>query len=86
MCVHRPKPQSKFVFKIFKFTYKIFIKSFGIFRLTDPPGLEIITNCQHPSAFHPHPENVPIYRELKGPDSHAQLNSDLHLEVIDLRK
>lgn len=60
--------------------------SFGIFRLTDPPGLEIITNCQHPSAFHPHPGNATIYRELKGPDSHAQLDPKLTLEVIDLRK
>lgn len=60
--------------------------SFGIFRLTDPPGLEIITNCQHPSAFHPHPGNATIYRELKGPDSHAQLDPNLPLEVIDLRK
>lgn len=57
-----------------------------MFRLTDPPGLELITNCQHPSAFHPHPDNVPIYRELKGSDSHAQLFPDLTLQVIDLRK
>ena len=63
-----------------------FTFSYGIFRLTDPPGLEIITNCQHPSAFHPHPETATIYRELKGPNSHAQLDPNLPLEVIDLRK
>ncbi len=57
-----------------------------MFRLTDPPGLELITNCQHPAAFHPHPDNVLIYRELKGPESHAQIFPNLPLEVIDLRK
>jgi len=34
--------------------------SFGIFRLTDPPGLQTILDCNVKEAFHPHPE-VPIY-------------------------
>jgi hypothetical protein len=34
--------------------------SFGIFRLTDPPGLQTILECRASDAFHPHPE-VPIY-------------------------
>jgi hypothetical protein len=34
--------------------------SFGIFRLTDPPGLQTILGCVLTDAFHPHPE-LPIY-------------------------
>jgi STAM-binding protein len=34
--------------------------SFGIFRLTDPPGLKTILDCQAKEAFHPHSER-PIY-------------------------
>ena len=34
--------------------------SFGIFRLTDPPGLKAILECKAKEAFHPHPD-LPIY-------------------------
>ncbi len=34
--------------------------SYGIFRLTDPPGLKIILDCAEKDAFHPHPD-LPIY-------------------------
>lgn len=34
--------------------------SFGIFRLTDPPGLQTILDCHAKEAFHPHPD-IPIY-------------------------
>ena len=37
---------------------------FGIFRLTDPGGLQVILDCQAKDAFHPHPE-VPIYTVRK---------------------
>lgn len=30
--------------------------SFGIFRITDPPGLDVILNCAAKEAFHPHPD------------------------------
>ena len=30
---------------------------FGIFRLTDPPGLDIIMNCKAKEAFHPHSDS-----------------------------
>src|SRR6266702_3252335 len=44
----------------------ILLRSFGIFRLTDPPGLKTILECEVKEAFHPHPER-PIYtvRELQ---------------------
>ncbi|KAJ6572422.1 hypothetical protein DFH09DRAFT_1312715 [Mycena vulgaris] len=32
----------------------------GIFRLTDPPGLQTVLKCTAKQAFHPHPE-VPIH-------------------------
>ncbi|KAL8291604.1 hypothetical protein RQP46_001862 [Phenoliferia psychrophenolica] len=35
---------------------------YGIFRLTDPPGLETIVTCQLPGLFHPHPD-LPIYTD-----------------------
>ena len=36
------------------------LSSFGIFRLTDPPGLTTILECNAKEAFHPHPD-LPIY-------------------------
>ena len=33
---------------------------FGIFRLTNPVGLQAIQDCTAKEAFHPHPD-VPIY-------------------------
>ncbi|KXN82912.1 hypothetical protein AN958_02050 [Leucoagaricus sp. SymC.cos] len=55
--------------------------NFGIFRLTDPPGLQAILNCKENEAFHPHPD-LPIYTDAdKG---HVQMR-DAPLEIIDLR-
>ncbi|KAI8376164.1 uncharacterized protein BYT42DRAFT_534381 [Radiomyces spectabilis] len=56
--------------------------NFGIFRLTDPPGLDVISTCQQPSAFHPHPD-VPIYTDAHGL-GHVKVK-DYHLEIEDLR-
>ncbi|KDR66415.1 hypothetical protein GALMADRAFT_80809 [Galerina marginata CBS 339.88] len=55
--------------------------NFGIFRLTDPPGLNIILKCDAKEAFHPHPDE-PIYTDAdKG---HVQMK-DAALEIVDLR-
>ncbi|KAF8549108.1 hypothetical protein OG21DRAFT_1515534 [Imleria badia] len=55
--------------------------NFGIFRLTDPPGLQTILNCHAKEAFHPHPD-IPIYTDAdKG---HVQMK-DIPLEIVDLR-
>ncbi|KAK7045217.1 MPN domain-containing protein [Favolaschia claudopus] len=55
--------------------------SFGIFRLTDPPGLEIVLKCTAKQAFHPHPDR-PIYTDAdKG---HVQMR-EAALEIVDLR-
>jgi len=58
-----------------------FNPSFGIFRITDPPGLDVILNCQAKEAFHPHPD-LAIYTDAdKG---HVQMK-DIALEIVDLR-
>ncbi|EJF61745.1 Mov34-domain-containing protein [Dichomitus squalens] len=54
---------------------------FGIFRLTDPGGLQTILDCSAKEAFHPHPD-VPIYTDCD--NSHVQMR-DLSLEIVDLR-
>ncbi|KAF9225041.1 hypothetical protein BS17DRAFT_779500 [Gyrodon lividus] len=55
--------------------------NFGIFRLTDPPGLQTILNCHAKEAFHPH-SDLPIYTDAdKG---HVQMK-DMSLEIVDLR-
>ncbi|KAF9448002.1 Mov34-domain-containing protein [Macrolepiota fuliginosa MF-IS2] len=55
--------------------------NFGIFKLTDPPGLKTILECNEKEAFHPHPD-VPIYTDAdKG---HVQMR-DSPLEIIDFR-
>ncbi|KAJ7240017.1 hypothetical protein C8J57DRAFT_1085992 [Mycena rebaudengoi] len=55
--------------------------NFGIFRLTDPPGLQTVLKCTAKQAFHPHPD-VPIYTDAdKG---HVQMR-DAPLEIVDLR-
>ncbi|KAJ8496895.1 hypothetical protein ONZ45_g12270 [Pleurotus djamor] len=51
--------------------------NFGIFRLTDPPGLKTILDCTAKEAFHPHPD-LPIYTDAdKG---HVQMK-DINLEI-----
>src|SRR5438045_4584766 len=49
--------------------------SWGVFRLTDPPGRQTIANCSERGLFHPHP--IPgdeIYRDCwRGPsDGHVR--------------
>ncbi|KIM27917.1 hypothetical protein M408DRAFT_161238 [Serendipita vermifera MAFF 305830] len=57
---------------------------FGIFRLTDPPGLDTIMNCRIKETFHPHPEHLAIYTDCDG--SHVRLVAGMHLEIVDLRR
>ncbi|TFK28275.1 hypothetical protein FA15DRAFT_665497 [Coprinopsis marcescibilis] len=55
--------------------------NFGIFRLTDPPGLSAVLECTAKEAFHPHPD-LPIYTDAdKG---HVQMKEG-PLEIVDLR-
>ncbi|CCH42450.1 AMSH-like protease [Wickerhamomyces ciferrii] len=57
----------------------------GQFRLTDPPGIGIITKCQK-SGFHPHDESN-IYKHCERKfGGHVVVNDTLPFDVIDLRK
>ncbi|KAJ6550475.1 hypothetical protein DFH09DRAFT_1319967 [Mycena vulgaris] len=58
------------------FTSSVDLHTFGIFRLTDLPGLR----CTAKHAFHPHPA-VPIYTDAHG----VHVQSDAALESVDLR-
>ncbi|XP_057448480.1 AMSH-like ubiquitin thioesterase 2 isoform X3 [Lotus japonicus] len=58
-------------------------RSCGLFRLTDPDGMEILKNCQE-KGFHPHkePDNGnPVYEHC----SNVYKNSNLRFEIFDLR-
>ncbi|KAI8062550.1 hypothetical protein BC940DRAFT_308532 [Gongronella butleri] len=56
--------------------------NYGIFRLTDPPGLEVISNCRIQRAFHPH-DDLPIYTDTH---SHSHVRTKAYdLKVVDLR-
>ncbi|KAM0753063.1 Mov34-domain-containing protein [Meredithblackwellia eburnea MCA 4105] len=57
--------------------------SYGIFRLTDPPGLETIVKCSRPGMFHPHPD-LPIYTDTD--HGHVQVRGRLDVKCDDLRK
>ncbi|KAI8320258.1 Mov34-domain-containing protein, partial [Martensiomyces pterosporus] len=56
---------------------------FGIFRLTDPSGIDVIQNCREKSAFHPHDASKVIYTSAD-PDSHV-VKARYDFEIIDLR-
>ncbi|KAL9550327.1 hypothetical protein PS6_005600 [Mucor atramentarius] len=56
--------------------------NFGIFRLTDPPGLDVISNCKKTPAFHPHPD-LPIYTGAEN-GGHVR-TADYEFRVLDLR-
>ncbi|KAG9324199.1 hypothetical protein KVV02_002000 [Mortierella alpina] len=59
-------------------------KDYGVFRLTDPPGLQVITNCRQKPLFHQHPGEDDIYTDACD-QGHVELK-DLELEIVDLRR
>ncbi|CAD6979556.1 unnamed protein product [Tilletia controversa] len=62
--------------------------SFGLFRLTDPHGVQTIMHCRAPGLFHPHVsetgDDIPaLYTDaLHG---HVRLDPEAKLMVVDLR-
>ncbi|KAG0019963.1 hypothetical protein BGZ82_011740 [Podila clonocystis] len=58
-------------------------KDYGVFRLTDPPGLQVITNCRQKPLFHQHPGENDIYTDACD-QGHVEL-VDLDLDIVDLR-
>ncbi|ODV92169.1 hypothetical protein CANCADRAFT_22685, partial [Tortispora caseinolytica NRRL Y-17796] len=58
--------------------------NFGIFRLTDPPGIGVITECREPAMFHPHSTGN-LYTSAYKP-GHASFSDQVPLTIKDLRK
>ena len=55
----------------------------GVFRLTDPPGMKSVLNCTQKGLFHPH-EVENIYTDALRP-GHVYEAKGLEFEVVDLR-
>ncbi|MCJ1229098.1 hypothetical protein MMC12_005763 [Toensbergia leucococca] len=55
----------------------------GVFRLTDPPGMRSILDCTQTGLFHPHAESD-IYTDALRP-GHVFEAKGLEFEVVDLR-
>ncbi|KAJ5594157.1 uncharacterized protein N7459_000365 [Penicillium hispanicum] len=55
----------------------------GVFRLTDPPGLKTVLNCRQTGLFHPHAEEN-IYTGALRPGHVFEVNG-LEYETVDLR-
>lgn len=55
----------------------------GVFRLTDPPGLKTVLNCTQKGLFHPHAEEN-IYTGALRPGHVFEVNG-LEYETVDLR-
>ncbi|KAI7469918.1 JAB1/MPN domain-containing protein [Hortaea werneckii] len=56
----------------------------GVFRLTDPPGLPHVLACTQTGTFHPHGERE-LYTDALRP-GHVVEGPGLGFEVVDLRK
>jgi STAM-binding protein len=57
--------------------------SWGIFRLTDPPGLKTVLNCRQTGIFHPHAESN-VYTDALKP-GHVWELPGLEFDLVDLR-
>jgi STAM-binding protein len=59
------------------------LNRWGVFRLTDPPGMQSVLKCQQTGLFHPHAESD-IYTDALRP-GHVFEAKGLEFEVVDLR-
>ena len=55
----------------------------GVFRLTDPPGMKTVLNCTQTGLFHPHAESN-IYTDALRP-GHVYEAKGLEFDLVDLR-
>jgi hypothetical protein len=55
----------------------------GVFRLTDPPGMQSVLNCRQTGLFHPHSE-PDVYTDALRP-GHVFEAKGLEFEVVDQR-
>ncbi|KAL8849820.1 MAG: hypothetical protein Q9221_005236 [Calogaya cf. arnoldii] len=56
----------------------------GVFRLTDPPGMKCVLNCTQSGLFHPHAESN-IYTDALRP-GHVYEAKGLEFDVVDMRR
>ncbi|KAI1160593.1 hypothetical protein F5B18DRAFT_631867 [Nemania serpens] len=61
-----------------------FEPSFGIFRLTNPPGLSHILDCKQSSTFHAHSVDN-LYTGAEHPPGHVYEHDNLEFYVQDIR-
>ncbi|TWU75931.1 hypothetical protein ED733_006294 [Metarhizium rileyi] len=61
-----------------------FSPSYGIFRLTHPPGLDHILDCRQSETFHQHSIDN-LYRETEHPDGHVYESEKMPFNIKDLR-
>ncbi len=60
--------------------------SWGVFRVTNPPGLPHLLKCEQTDTFHQHslpPEE--LYVDAGHPPGHVYVTSRMTYEVYDLR-
>ncbi|POY76366.1 hypothetical protein BMF94_0563 [Rhodotorula taiwanensis] len=57
---------------------------FGVFRLTDSPGMGTILACRAEGASHPHPP-LPLYTDVDQDGGHCEASDDLPFACIDLQ-
>lgn len=57
--------------------------AYGIFRITDPPGKQIIAQCKAQGLFHPHEQGM-LYTDATRPGHVSELEG-LQFELVDLR-
>ena len=57
--------------------------SYGGFRLSDPPGIQNVFNCNNPRIFHPHPE-IDTYTSALKP-GHVYETEGIEIKTVDLR-
>ncbi|KAL8994577.1 MAG: hypothetical protein Q9169_005495 [Polycauliona sp. 2 TL-2023] len=59
-------------------------RDWGVFRLTDPPGMKCVLNCTQSGLFHPHAEHN-IYTDALRP-GHVYEAKGLEFDVVDMRR
>jgi len=60
-----------------------FQPNFGVFRLTDPPGLRYVLDCKKPEMFHQH-DAPNLYTDCDS--AHVSLIEGIGLEICDIRR
>lgn len=62
----------------------LLISRYGIFRLTNPPGLDYILNCTQSATFHQHHIDN-LYTDARNPPGHVYHSNQLPFRTKDLR-